>query len=165
MENIFAVNTGNAIFIRLGHRGADAPGTLKDVTIRDMHVDIPFGRPDIDYDMRGPAIDFFHNPLPSSITGIPGHCVENVTLENIEVFCPGRASKGMAYVPLSRLSAVPEKIDEYPEFSMFGELPAYGIYVRHVRGLTLNNVNYRLKDSDFRPVYVFDDVEGLEEIK
>lgn len=164
VENIFAVNTGNAIFVRLGHRGGEAPGTLKNVTIRDMYVDIPFGRPDIDYDMRGPAIDFFHNPLPSSITGIPGHCVENVRLENIEVLCPGRASKGMAYVPLSRLSAVPEKIDEYPEFSMFGELPAYGIYVRHVRGLTLDNVNYRLKDSDFRPVYVFDDVEGLEEI-
>ena len=46
---------------------------------------------------------------------------------------------------------------------MFGELPAYGIYVRHVRGLTLDNVNYRLKDTDFRPKYVFDDVEGIIE--
>ena len=163
VEDIIAVNTWNPIFIRLGHRGGDAPGTVRNVTIRNMFVDVPFSRPDIDYDMRGPAFDFFHNPIPSSVTGIPGHCVENVTLENIEIFCPGKASKGMAYVPLSRLSAVPEKIDDYPEFTMFGELPSYGLYGRHVRGLTLKNVNFRLKDSDFRPKYIFDDVEGIEE--
>lgn len=165
VEDIIAVNTWNPIFIRLGHRGGDAPGTLKNVTIRNMFVDVPFSRPDINYDMRGPAFDFFHNPIPSSITGIPEHCVENITLENIEVFCPGKASKGMAYVPLSRLDAVPEKIDDYPEFTMFGELPSYGLYGRHVRGLTLNNVNFRLKDSDFRPKYIFDDVEGMTETK
>jgi hypothetical protein len=161
VENIHAENTGNAIFIRLGHRWNEKPGTLKNVTIRNLFVDIPFGRPDEDYDMRGPALSFFHNPLPSSITGIPGHYVENVTLENIEVLCPGRASKGMAYVPMSRLSSVPENINKYPEFSMFGELPAYGIFVRHVRGLKMKNVQYKLKAHDFRPVYVFDDVEGL----
>ncbi|MBE6300858.1 MAG: glycoside hydrolase family 28 protein [Parabacteroides distasonis] len=161
VENIHAENTGNAIFIRLGHRWNEKPGTLKNVTIRNLFVDIPFGRPDEDYDMRGPALSFFHNPIPSSITGIPGHYVENVTLENIEVLCPGRASKGMAYVPMSRLSSVPENINKYPEFSMFGELPAYGIFVRHVRGLKMKNVQYKLKAHDFRPVYVFDDVEGL----
>ena len=163
VEDVIAVNTWNPIFIRLGHRGGEAPGTVKNVTIKNMFVDVPFSRPDINYDMRGPAFDFFHNPIPSSITGIPGHCVENVTLENIEIFCPGKASKGMAYVPLSRLSSVPEKIDDYPEFTMFGELPSYGLYGRHVRGLTLNNVNFRLKDSDFRPKYIFDDVEGIRE--
>jgi polygalacturonase len=163
VEDVIAVNTWNPIFIRLGHRGGDNPGTVKNVTIRNMFVDVPFSRPDINYDMRGPAFDFFHNPIPGSITGIPDHCVENVTLENIEIFCPGKASKGMAYVPLSRLDAVPEKIDDYPEFTMFGELPSYGLYGRHVRGLILNNVNFRLKDSDFRPKYVFDDVEGITE--
>ena len=161
VENIHAINTGNAIFIRLGHRYNEKPGTLKNVTIRNLFVDIPFGRPDEGYDMYGPALSFFHNPIPSSITGIPGHYVENVTLENIEVLCPGKASKGMAYVPLSRIDKIPENINKYPEFSMFGELPAYGIYVRHVRGLKLKNVQYKLKDHDFRPVYVFDDVEGL----
>ena len=128
VEDIIAVNTWNPIFIRLGHRGGEAPGTVRNVTIRNMFVDVPFSRPDINYDMRGPAFDFFHNPIPSSITGIPGHCVQNVTLENIEIFCPGKASKGMAYVPLSRLDAVPEKIDDYPEFTMFGELPSYGLH-------------------------------------
>ena len=163
VENIHAENTGNAIFIRLGHRGGKAPGTLRNVTIRNLYVDIPFGRPDLAYDMRGPSLSFFHNPIPSSITGIPGHCVENVTLENVEVRCPGRASKGMAYMPLWRLDDIPEKTDSYPEFSMFGELPAYGLFVRHVRGLALNHVRFTLKDEDFRPRYVFVDAEGIQE--
>ena len=161
VENIRALNTGNALFIRLGHRKGEAPGTLKNVTIRNLYVEVPFGRPDIDYDMRGPAVDFFHNPIPSSITGIPGHRVENVVLEDIEVAYPGRASKGMAYIPLSRLHQVPEQIQKYPEFTMFGELPSWALFVRHVKGLTMHRVRFHLKDDDFRPPFVFDDVEEL----
>jgi hypothetical protein len=77
-------------------------------------VQVPFGRADINYDMRGPEVDFFHNPIPSSIVGIPGHHVENVVLENIEISYPGRASKGMAYVPLGRLDQVMEMEKNYP---------------------------------------------------
>lgn len=51
---------------------------------------------------------FFHNPFPSSISGIPGHDIENVKLENIEIVYPGRATRGMAYMSVSRLKDVPE---------------------------------------------------------
>ena len=44
---------------------------------------------------------------------------------------------------------------------MFGELPSWGFYVRHVEGLTMKNVTLRLRDKDFRPALVFDDVHGL----
>lgn len=162
ISNITAVNTGNAIFIRLGHRNGEKPGILKNVSIKNIKVQIPFGRPDIDYDLRGPEVNFFHNPFPCSIVGIPGHKIENVVLENIEITYPGRASKGMAYVPLSRLNQVPENIDSYPEFSMFKELPAYGLYVRHVKGIFLKNLHFKLEKEDFRPAFVFDDVEGLK---
>ncbi len=161
IRNIEAVNTGNAIFIRLGHRDGEQPGTIKNIHIKDINVQVPFGRPDIDYDIRGPEVNFFHNPLPSSIVGIPGHPVENVVLENIEISYPGRASKGMAYVPLSRLDQVPENIKNYPEFDMFRELPAWGFYVRHAKGLTFKNVKLTLDDEDFRPAFVFDDVDGI----
>lgn len=167
IQNINAVNTGNAIFIRLGHRDGQTPGIVKNILIKDVKVQVPFGRPDINYDMRGPEVDFFHNPFPSSIAGIPGHDVENVVLENIEIDYPGRASKGMAYVPLSRLDQVPEDIKNYPEFSMFGELPAWGFYVRHASGLTFKNIKLTLANPDFRPAFVFDDVDSLrmEQIK
>ncbi len=161
VTNVVAENTGNAIFIRLGHRGGEKPGVVKNIHIKDVKVQIPFGRPDINYDLRGPEVNFFHNPFPSSIVGIPGHTIENVVIENVEIIYPGRASKGMAYVPLSRLDQVPEKIKDYPEFSMFGELPSWGFYVRHVKGIRFKKVTLKLDNEDYRPAYIFDDVENI----
>ncbi|WP_281299318.1 glycoside hydrolase family 28 protein [Flavobacterium limnophilum] len=162
VSNIDAVNTGNAIFIRLGQRSGDKPGSIKNLSIKNINVQVPFGRPDINYDLRGPEVDFFHNPFPSSIVGIPGYKIENVSLENITISYPGRATKGMAYIPLSRLNQVPEAAKDYPEFSMFGELPAYGFYVRHVNGISFKNIKITLDDTDFRPAFVFDDVQNLK---
>lgn len=162
VERIEAKNTGNAFFLRLGQRAGDRPGVLRNVTIRQLECEVPFGRPDEAYDLRGPEVDFFHNPFPSSISGYPDHRIENVTLEDIEVSYPGRATKGMAYIPLWRVKDVPEQIQKYPEFSMFGELPAWALYVRHVDGLDLRNIRFTLRDADFRPAFVFDDVENMK---
>jgi polygalacturonase len=161
VSNIEAINTGNAIFIRLGQRSGDKPGSIKNVSLKNIKVQVPFGRPDSNYDLRGPEVDFFHNPFPSSIVGIAGYKIENVVLENIEINYPGRATKGMAYVPLSRLNQVPEVVKDYPEFSMFGELPAWAFYVRHAKGISFKNVKVTLDDTDFRPAFVFDDVQNL----
>ena len=161
VERIDAKNTGNAFFLRLGQRAGQHPGSLHNVTIRQLKCEVPFGRPDEAYDLRGPEVDFFHNSFPASICGIPDNCIENVTLENIEVSYPGRATKGMAYVPLWRIKDVPEQIQKYPEFTMFGELPAWALFVRHVKGLTLRNVRFSLRDTDFRPAFVFDDAEDI----
>ncbi|HUR30486.1 MAG TPA: glycosyl hydrolase family 28 protein [Saprospiraceae bacterium] len=163
VNNVHAVNTGNAIFIRLGERKKWRPaGTLKNITIKNIKVDVAFERPDYKYDIRGPALPFFHNIFPSSITGIPGHLVEHVTLENIEINYPGRGNNGLANMPLSRLDDVPEKEAAYPEFSMFGELPAWGFYVRHMDGLTMKNIKLNLGSPDYRPAFVFDDVLNLD---
>lgn len=162
VENITAKNTGNAIFIRLAKRSKRfEPGTLKNVTIRNMMVEVPFERPDVAYKLQGPALPFFHNIFPASITGIPGHYVENVHLENIEIRYPGKGNPAYANMPLWRVEQVPEQIGLYPEFSMFGELPAWGFYVRHVKGLTMKNVTLSISEPDYRPAMVFDDVQDL----
>jgi hypothetical protein len=59
------------------------------------------------------------------------------------------------------LDQVPEKISHYPEFSMFGELPAWGFYIRHVDGLTMKNVHLSIQEPDYRPAMIFDDVSRL----
>ncbi|TRX48705.1 glycoside hydrolase family 28 protein [Fulvivirga sp. M361] len=161
VSNIYAENTGNAIFVRLGHRSGDTPGTIKGLSFKNIKAQIPFGRPDIDYDLRGPEVCYFHNQFPASIAGIPGSDVKGISLENIEITYPGRASKGMAYIPLWRLDDVPEKIESYPEYTMFGELPSWGFFIRHVKGISLKNVKLNLQDTDFRPAFVFDDVKDL----
>lgn len=161
VNNIHAENTGNAIFIRLGKRHTKVAGTLKNVTITNVKVQVPLERPDYAYDVRGPALPFFHNTFPASITGIPGHPVENVTLENIIIEYPGKGNTGLAHVPLSGLDRVPEKESAYPEFSMFKELPAWGFYVRHVDGISMKNVKLSIVAPDYRPAFVFDDVQNL----
>jgi len=163
IDGVTATNTGNAIFIRLGERSKkEEMGQLKDLTIKNVKVEVAFKRPDYEYEIRGPALPFFHNTFPASITGIPGFPVENLTLENIEISYPGRANKGLAHMPLSRLDQVPEKVADYPEFSMFGELPAWGFYVRHVEGLSFKNIKLSIAAPDYRPALIFDDVKKLE---
>lgn len=192
VRNINAVNTGNAIFIRLGHRNTDSVySQLRNVYIADVKVKVPKGKPDKGYPMEGPelryppthkidtsikyesvspwnnpgidttAVPYPHNVFPSSITGIPGHYVENVKLENIEVIYEGGADKKTNYFPLDSTHSITEAESVYPEFSMFGELPVWGLYVRHVKGLTLKNVQLKFINEDFRAACVFNDVEGL----
>ncbi|NNE26464.1 MAG: glycoside hydrolase family 28 protein [Saprospiraceae bacterium] len=162
IDGIKATNTGNAIFIKLGDREPDkGKSTLKNAILKNIDVDVAFERPDYKYDLRGPALPFFHNIFPASITGMPGHNVENVILENITISYPGRGNKALAYSPLERLDDVPESASDYPEFSMFGELPSWAFYVRHVDGLIMQNINLQLREKDYRPAFVFDDVQNL----
>ncbi|MCB9244966.1 MAG: glycoside hydrolase family 28 protein [Flavobacteriales bacterium] len=165
VQDIKATNTGNALFIRLSKREKfnHLPmGKLRNVVVRNMKVQIPFDQPDYEYDFRGPALPFFHNTMPASITGIPGHPVENIVLENIRISYPGRGNPAYANLPTSRIGDVPEKISEYPEFSMFGELPAWGLYVRHADGLTLQKIRFKLRKPDYRPAVAMDDAINVD---
>lgn len=54
---------------------------------------------------------------------------------------------------------IPEMPREYPEPSLFGVLPAYGIYARHVKGLNIENVSLTYMTADERPAVVLDDVD------
>jgi hypothetical protein len=44
---------------------------------------------------------------------------------------------------------------------MFGELPSWGFYLRHIDGITLQNVQLKLAADDFRPAIVDEDVDRL----
>lgn len=91
-----------------------------------------------------------------NITGLPGHCIENVFFSNINITFHGGGTREHAQ------REIPELPDEYPEYHMFGTLPAYGLYARHVKGLSLSNVRFELEKPDQRPALVCDDVEDLE---
>jgi polygalacturonase len=161
VSNIKAVNTGNAIFIKLGHRNAPGVvGSLQNVEIKNIDVTVPKEIPDKDYEIRGPMLPFFHNKFPSSITGIPGYYVKNVSIENVVIRYPGGGNQAYANMPTWRMEGVPENKESYPEFSMFGELPAWGLYVRHVSGLNLKNIRLEAKEADYRPSIVLDDVNN-----
>lgn len=189
IKNVKATNTGNAIFIKLGHRNTDAKySTVKNIFISNINVTIPLSKPDKGYNMEGPtlkyppgfkpvkgmvqsvspynhsskdstAIPYLHNVFPSSITGLPGHYVENVKIENVKVTYFTVADKNVNEFQLQDFQKITEAEKSYPEFSMFGELPVWGFYVRHVNGLTMNNISMVMKGKDFRTTYLFNDVK------
>ena len=57
---------------------------------------------------------------------------------------------------------VPENGRGYPENRMFGVLPAYGFFIRHVKGLTMKNVHVTIKQKDARPAILLDDVHNSQ---
>ncbi len=164
VEDVVATNTGNALFVRLGHRNQHSPpgaGAIRGVVITGLRVEVPAGKPDKGYEMEGPVVDGPHNFFPAAIVGMVGHPVEGIRLEDVEIDYKGVEDKGVAYVGLDSLDRVPERESDYPEFSMFGELPAWGLFVRHVDGLELRHVVLRREQGGFRPAMVFDDVRRL----
>jgi polygalacturonase len=88
----------------------------------------------------------------SSIIGVDDGNIENITLSDIHFIAAGGGTTQDAAAKVEELPV------EYPEATMFGCLPSSALYVRHVRGLKLNNVTFELKNNDVRPLMVFDDV-------
>jgi polygalacturonase len=135
VSNVVIRDAITPFFLRLGNRGRGQnkpiPGVLKNVHFNNI---VATG-----------------GSLASSITGIPEHPIEGVSLRNVDITMAGGGRR------TSR--KVPEAVGDYPQAPMFGELPAFGLYVRHVRQLSISNVQIRTMIPDARPPTVFDDVK------
>jgi polygalacturonase len=57
---------------------------------------------------------------------------------------------------------IPERETGYPEPSMFGLLPAYGLFVRHAANLTVERLEVSFAKEDKRPAIVLMNVAGVE---
>ena len=85
------------------------------------------------------------------IAGVPGHPVEDVTLSNIRiVYRGGGTAADAALQP-------PENENAYPEPSMFGTTPAYGLFIRHAKNVTLRDIDLSTMKPDARPAIVTQD--------
>jgi len=92
-----------------------------------------------------------------SITGTSKTRPKGISFSNIDITFHGGGTAEQA----ARRN-VPDLERDYPEMYMFGELPAYGLYMHHVSGVVLDNVTFRLAHEDLRPAIVCDDVDDLE---
>jgi hypothetical protein len=88
------------------------------------------------------------------ITGIKGHPVEDVTLDNIRIEFEGGGTAEQA------AREVPELEREYPEPGSFGVTPSWGLYARHAKNLEVHHVVLGLKAPDLRPPVLLEDVDG-----
>ncbi len=139
VSNVTMQNVGVPIALRLGARGRGqekpAAGVLQDVQIANV---VATGA-----------------RRPSVVCGISGAPVRNVSLSDVRVSM-ARAEAGPA-----SLRAIPEKPADYPDPTMFGPLPAAGLFIRHATGITLRNFVVEKASGERRAPVIADDVELL----
>jgi polygalacturonase len=145
LSNVVMRNARGGIFIRLGHRARPykegqapiGPGSLRRVRLSDIQA--------TGLDKTG-----------CSITGLPGQVAEDISLSNVSLsFAGGGTDEEARRSP-------PEQPEKYPEYSMFGVLPAFGLYCRHVRGLRLTGLSVDAVNPEARPSLVCEEVEDLD---
>jgi len=162
-DSIYVVNSGHAIFLRIGERIAGKKGRLENIRIKNVIAEIAATKPDAGYEYEGPIEDMPRNISPPIIiAGLPGSLIKNVSFTNIEVKHPGGGNPQFAKISLNELDKVPEIPASYPEFSKFIELPAWGIYIRHASDIQFNNLKLSCEKKDYRTAIVLDDVHHSE---
>jgi hypothetical protein len=173
VTNISMNDVGTPIFIRLGNRAKAwidgqkpaSPGVMRNVVISGITATLA---------TKG-------GTGASSISGLPGHPVENVTISHVKI----ALTPGFGKVPLDAfqlkfqndakntverdfgnevkrvtLQDVPERPSDYPEFSMFGALPAYGFFCRHAKNLVFDDIDLEFETSEYRSALAMQDVRG-----
>jgi polygalacturonase len=150
--------------------------TITNITMRDIVNDPIFLR--LGSRMRGPAgtpVGELRRVLISNImvydadpnyactiSGTPGHDIEDIRLSNIHVFYRERVDlihKGGNARPA--MPPVPENENKYPEPGMFGPNPACALFLRHAKNIELADIEFNSLSAGDRPALLVDDVKGI----
>ncbi len=83
------------------------------------------------------------------------NCVGGATMENVSMSDVHLTFGGGGTAEDAARRELPEFAGEY---FMLGAIPAYGLYARGVRGLTLENIRLQTAATDLRPAVIFDHV-------
>lgn len=95
-------------------------------------------------------------------TGLPGHPIENITLNNIRAVFPGGGTLSDSKNILAEFTNDNLK-GNWPEYSKLQKtVPSFGLYMRHVDGVRINDVEFTTKEKDARPPMVLVDVKNLK---
>jgi polygalacturonase len=156
VDTITMENVSGPIFLRLGSRlrtyyknqVARKPGTLKNITISNIDIHV----------IEEGYLLYGKYPRKAGIiaTGIPGHLIENLNFNNLNIIFPGDTN---FKIPISY--NVPEQEAEYPEFPMFHPLPSWGFFFRHINEITLRHITLKTENTDARPPIFVDDVKNI----
>jgi len=155
-SNLVMKNVTGPISICLGPRnhrqGEPAPATegiVRNISFRGIRatVSVPVPLTDV------PFVSNYNPGEIKSCIGLSGvgAYIENISFDDVHVSFPGGGTAEEGAV-----RDVPKVVGEYYAAGIF---PAYGMYARNVRGLTLNNVRFDVAGVELRPAIVFDHVE------
>lgn len=145
IDNIVSNGFMTPIFIRLADRGrnyydggpSQSAGILRNISISNMTAKM-------------------HGLVTSSISGLVGHPVQNVSLDNIHIICDGGGSEEDA-----RQRDMGDRNKEYPETLIFADAPAYGLFVRNAEGLRMQNIVLESRGADPRSALYCENTAGM----
>jgi polygalacturonase len=143
ITNITMRDIANApIFVRRGNRartpGDPPPGVIRRVTISNVVAS---------------GVNAAHGIL---VSGIPGYPIEDLRLSNIRIHYAGGGTRADAVLDPE------EKEKDYPEPDMFGRMPSYALFARHVAGLDVRDADFTFETPELRPAVRLDDVTQVE---
>jgi polygalacturonase len=92
----------------------------------------------------------------SIISGIPGHAIEDIQLNDIYIQHRGGGTTEAAAMQPGEVE------NKYPEPNMFGAMPSHGFFLRHIKNISLTNVEISSLTDDLRPPFVLQDVKGAD---
>jgi polygalacturonase len=147
VNNITIEGTNCPVYVRLGGRnrkymeGIDTPeiGSMKNIIISNVTA-------------------YNSGNYGCSVTGIPGHNVENIQLNNFNITQIGGLEKG-DYLP--SMDVVDELVKGYPQPTGWKNLPVSGLFLRHVKNVSVNGFMIQTIKKDPRPAIMADDVHNL----
>lgn len=88
------------------------------------------------------------------LTGMPGQSLENICLDNIRMTTKGGGTRKDAQKIIPEAGA-------YPKATWAGDLSAYGIFARHIKGLELADIHIDFEKPELRPAASFENIDGL----
>jgi polygalacturonase len=143
IDNITMRDIASApIFIRRGNRARTPreppPGTMRRITISNI---VASGVSD----QQGILI-----------SGIPNYPIEDLRLSNIRIHYTGGGTAADTELDPE------EKEKEYPEPDMFGRLPVYALFARHVVGFDMRGVDFSFEKAEARPAVQLRDVVRVD---
>jgi hypothetical protein len=129
---------------------AGAPGVVRNISFSNIvaTVVVPYALPGYPYPNT-----YQPGEIKSciAVNGAGDTFIENIRFDNVQVTFAGGGTAADAAV-----RDVPKVAGEYYEAGIF---PAYGIYARKVKGMSLSNVRFEVSAPELRPAIVFDHVE------
>ena len=153
--------------------GAIDGGVLEDVTFSNINLRNPVNHPIFvrlsgrlrNFEGSGPSqvrrVRFSdincsgaRGDYACGIVGNPGEMIEDVSFSNIHIQSEGGGTREDAR------REIPERPTSSLEPTFMGRMPAHGLYVRHARNISVQDVTFDVETPDERPAVVLDDVDG-----
>jgi hypothetical protein len=133
-----------------------APSFVRNISFNNIRASVaekPVNHPDIPFDVK-----MYEGELNSCITlnAMGNVFLENISFTDVHVSYAGGGTREQA-----AKREVPQVAAEY--FGVWGTAPfgppAYGLYARNVKGLSLHNVRLEYEKPDARPAVIFENVQ------